>query len=402
MIINFALLNEIFRGFHIQRWNDRVRPMDLIEMDKHAHKFIISYCIAKYEEKKGNHINWINLIKNGIFELLRRIIISDIKSPIYREIKKNFNVFKELNQFVFKQLESKIEDKELKNEISDFLFNDTSNLDLTNRILEAAHIYASYWEFQIIKQANPFSYQNTRIETELLNKLDEFSDLNGIRKLIDKHTISNFVDLCGQLRFQIRWAQIPRVPKTSVLGHTLLVAIISFFFVKENNACDKRLYNAFWGGIFHDLPEAVTRDIISPVKRSSEEFDMLIKKLELELAEKQIFPLVEPDWHNELKYYIEDEFINKVIIDNKVYNKNLSIDELNNDYNQNRFDPYDGELIRAADHLAAFLEAWNSCSAGIKTEELLNATQNLKEYYKDKRIGNVFLNNLYSNFKNVW
>lgn len=402
MIINFSLVNELFRAFHIQRWNDRIRPMDMYEMDKHAHKMMIAYCLAKYEEDNNQTINWQILIKNGIYELIRRIIISDIKSPIYTEIRKNKHVFKELNKYVFQQIEPKIENVEIRNEFADFLFNEQDRNDLTNRVLEAAHIYSSFWEFQIIKQSNPFSYQNVRIETDLLNRINLFNDLIGIQKLIHKHTISNFVDLCGQLRFQIRWAQVPRVPKTSVLGHILLVAIISYFFARENNACDKRLYNAFFGGLFHDLPEAVTRDIISPVKRSSEEFDLLIKNLEQELAEKEIFPLIEQSWLDEIKYYSIDEFNNKVQIDNKILSKDITIEQLNDNYNQNRFNPYDGELIRAADHLAAFLEAWNSCSAGIKTEELSQAAQKIKEMYINKSLGNFFIKNLYSNFNSVW
>lgn len=402
MIINFALLNEFFRGFHIQRWNDRIRPMDLIEMDKHAHKMMIAYVLGKYEESRGNLINWQMIIKNGIYELLRRIVISDIKSPIYAEIKKNKPVFLELNSYVYKQLEAKIDSDILKKELYEFLFAEFDLDDISHRILEAAHIYSSYWEFQIIRQSNPFSYQNIRIETDLLNRIDNYKDLLGIQKLINLHTISNFIDLTGQLRFQIRWAQAPRLPSTSVLGHTLLVAIISYFFARENNACDKRLYNNFFGGLFHDLPEAVTRDIISPIKRSSSEFDNLIKNLEMGLAENEIFPLIEKEWINEIKYFIIDEFDNKITIDNQIIKDNISIDELNQKYNNDEFNPIDGEAIRSADHLAAFLEAWHSCSIGIKTEELVSAAQKIKDSYYDKSLGNVQIKNLYSNFRNVF
>ncbi len=400
MLVNFSILNELFRGFHIQRWNDRIRPMDLIEMDKHAHKMIIAYTLAKYEENNGTKIDWQYIIKNGIFELFRRIVISDIKSPIYSEVKKNQSVFAKLNEFVYQELEPKIERDDIKKELWDFLFEPIAE-NLNTRILDAAHIYASYWEFQIIKQSNPFSYQNTRLDTEILNRLDNYTDLIGIQKLINKHTIANFIDLCGQLRFQIRWAQIPRMPKTSVLGHTLMVAVISYFFARENDACPQRLYNSFFGGLFHDLPEAVTRDIISPVKRSSREFDDLIKKLEFELAEKEIFPLVEKEWLNELMYFVVDEFNNKIVLDNKISTQKISTDELNSKYNLDIYNPFDGELIRAADHLSAYLEAWNSCSVGIKTEELSNAAQNIKDLYKDKVIGKVALKTLYSNFKHI-
>lgn len=400
MIVSFSLVNELFRAFHIQRWNDRIRPMELIEMDKHAHKMIIAYCIGKYEEARGVEIDWSELIKRGIYELLRRIIISDIKSPIFREIKKNKPVFDKLNQYIYQELEPKIEDSTIKAEIEDFLFNDDKRNDYTQEILDAAHIYSSYWEFQIVRLANPNIYQNIKIETDLLDDISKYSKFEGIRKLTTRHTISNFVDLVGQMRFQIRWAQTPRVPQTSVLGHSMLVACISYFFTRDLPNCPKRIYNNFFGGLFHDLPEAVTRDILSPVKKSSKEFNDLLAALEQELADKEIFPYVEESWIKELKYFTHDEFNNKAMVKNKLKTK-ISIEDITAKYNSDEFLPYDGELVRAADHLSAFLEAWNSCSNGIKSEDLSQAAQKLYEMYKHKNLGGIPLKSLYSAFKPV-
>lgn len=396
MIANKSLLQELFRAFHIQRWNDRIRPMDLIEMDKHAHKMIIAYCIGKYEEDKGIFVDWNELIKNSIFELLRRITISDIKSPIFSKIKRNRKVFEKLNRYIYNELEPKISDEHIKREIYNYLFKKDDNQTLTDRILEASHIFASYWEFRIIKNSNPQSYQTLKIETELLDTLDKFSDLEGIRKLTRMHTIYNFIDLFGQLRFQYRWAQLPRIPKTSVLGHSLMVACIAYLFARENNACDKRIYNDFFGGLFHDLPEAVTRDILSPVKRSSKEFENLLKTIEKELTEQEILTLIEPNWHKEIEYFITDEFANKIIKNGKI-EKNVNQNELDTKYNKNQFSPYDGQLIKAADNLAAFLEVWNSCNSGIKTEELQKAVLKIKEANAYK-IGKIDLSKIYEEF----
>jgi len=399
MIVNKSLLQELFRAFHIQRWNDRVRPMELLEMDKHAHKMIIAYCLAKYEEGEGKKVNWHNLIKGGIYELLRRITMSDMKSPIFNKIRKNKQVFNRLNKYVFSELEQIIQSDEIKKEIKHYLDNETNGDKLSKRILEAAHIFASYWEFRIIKLSNPPSYQSIKIETELLDTLDFYKDLAGVRRLTQMHTISNFIDLFGHLRFQIRWAQLPRVPKTSVLGHSLMVACTAYFFARDNNACDKRLFNDFFGGLFHDLPEAVTRDIISPVKKSSKEFEKLIKDIEKELAEQEIYPLVEKNWKDEISYFISDEFDNKIIRDGKIAS-GLSVDEINKNYNKNKFNPYDGQLVKAADCLAAFMEVWNSCRSGIKTDELSNAARKIKED-EQKVIGKIDLKELYREFEEV-
>ncbi len=401
MTVNSTLANELFRAFHIQRWNDRARPMNMIEMDKHAHKMIIAYCLGKYEEADGKIIDWTKIIKNGIYELLRRIVISDIKSPIYTQIKQNKRVFEQLNRYVFKELEPKIPNELIRDELSEYLFTEQDDTEISNRVLNAAHIYSSFLEFQVIFPINPNSYHNKKILTELQNKIDKYTDLNGIRKLANQHTVANFIDLCGQLRFQIRWAQTPRVPETSVLGHSMLVAVLSYFFTRDIKHCDKRIYNNFFGGLFHDLPEAVTRDIISPVKRSSADFDKLISDIEQELAEQEIYPLVEPSWQEELKYFTQDEFSNKVKIKNKI-KKALSIQEISDNYNDNIFSPIDGELIRVSDRFSAFLEAWNSCTCGIKSEELLTAVNKIKEEYRNSNIGGIAIDSLYSSFKAIF
>lgn len=398
MILTNPLINELFKAFFIQRWNDKIRPVDLIEMDKHAHKVIIAYCIAKYEEKQGKDVNWQMLIKGSIYELLRRIIISDIKSPIYYKIKLDYKeIYKKMNSWVFESLAPFFEDETIKKELWSYLYEDNFLDESSAKILGAAHKYASYWEFQIIKYANPGGYQILETEKDFLKELDTYLEFIGIRKLLSKQPIADFVDLCGQLRFQIRWQQLPRLPKTSVLGHSLLVAIISYFLALENKSCPRRLYNSFFGGIFHDIPEIATRDIISPVKNFSKDFEMLIKEIEQSLAEKEIYPLLEDNMREEIKYFTQDEFKNKIYSNEKTID-NLSVSDLNEKYNEDCFNPIDGEVIKAADRLSSFLEAWYSMKFGVKNDEFADSMEAIKLRYKDVRFGEVDMNKIYENY----
>ena len=79
------------------------------------------------------------------------------------------------------------------------------------------------------------------------------------------------------LRYQIRWIQLYRIPKTSVLGHQFIISIITYIFSIEENF-DKKIYNRFFTGLFHDLPEMLTRDTISPLKYNIKGFDKFLKK----------------------------------------------------------------------------------------------------------------------------
>ena len=44
------LLERFYEAASMNRWNDHIRPNELTELDKQAHKMVIAYVIAKFEE----------------------------------------------------------------------------------------------------------------------------------------------------------------------------------------------------------------------------------------------------------------------------------------------------------------------------------------------------------------
>lgn len=378
-ILKRSLLLHFFEAFNVQRWNDRIRPIDLTEMEKNAHKMVIAYCLGKCEEQEGTTVDWDKVIKGGIFELLKRIAIADMKSTVYRKIKaEHKSEYARLNKWIYGQFDSHCDDKKFKTEFKHFLLDDGYLDPLTKTILHGAHKYATLMEFQIIKQANPLGYQIEPIEKQIMRDLEESLSLVGMRKIVTKDKLANFIDLCGQLRFQIRWGQTPRVPRTSVLGHTLLVAVFSYLFSRDISACPRRRYNDFFGGLFHDLPEAVTRDIISPVKRSTGGMPAVIGKIEKEFTDQEVFPLLEDkSMRDEMHYFTKDEFSNKVRVRGQI----KTVTTISSKYNKDKFDPIDGEIMKLSDELAAYLEAFMSKQFGIESRSLTEGLHKLEEKY---------------------
>jgi putative hydrolase of HD superfamily len=384
-MITKGLIEKIFQAASIQRWNDHVRPTEFSEIDKQAHKMIIAYTIAKFQEEENpGCVNWIHLIEGGIFELLHRVIVTDIKPPIFHKIMKEKG--KELNEWVFDQLDDDI--NPVKGNFKESFiqyFQDTHYAPFEKKILHAAHYLATNWEFQIIYQSNKFLYDIEKTKNEIESQIEYHIDLTGVQKILSHRNIAGFINLCGQLRFQQRWAQTPRIPKTSVLGHMLIVAILSYFCSRELGACAKRMYNNFFASLFHDLPEVLTRDIVSPVKRSIKGLEELIKEYEIIEANNRIFPLIPEKWHNEMRYYIFNEFENK-IWHNDTVTMGVSPEELNTQYNEDRFNPLDGQMLKACDDFAAFLEASFSIKYGIKPEALESAKRNIYQKYRQKHL----------------
>jgi len=396
-MIRKGIIEKIFEAASIQRWNDHIRPVQFTELDKQAHKMILAWVLGKFEETdKGSKVDWISLIEGAFFEFLQRVILTDIKPPVfYKLIEKKE---KELNEFVIKKLESDLRDLEngLKERFEKY-FNNPSYAAYEKRILKAAHFLASYWEFKIIYNVCPFIYGIEKTKEEIENQIEDHYDLIGVQKLSLGKKSFGFVDMCAQLRFQKRWAQTPRIPETSVLGHMLVVALLTYLCSNKIKACSLRKYNNFFTALFHDLPEVLTRDISAPIKHSVEELDKIILEYEKVQLEDKILPLLPPGWREEMIYFLEDQFDNRIIENGK--KRIISSSEEMKEYNNDKFSPVDGEIIKGCDELAAFIETYLSIKFGIKSERLISGHKQLRQKYKDKIIQGINFGQLFDYFE---
>ena len=392
------LIERFYEAASMNRWNDHIRPVELTELDKQAHKMVIAYVIAKFEESDRDiDINWQNLIEGGIFEFLHRTILTDIKPPVFHKMMEEKG--EDLNKYVLQQLDEDMDGlgHNFKENFKKYFF-DHNYAKTEKRILKAAHYMATNWEFKIIYHTSPFIYGIEETKESIENQIEDHYDLIGVQKISLEKKSFGFIDLCGQLRFQERWAHSPRLPKTSVLGHMYIVAITSYLLSLDNNSCQKRLYNNFFTGLFHDLPEVLTKDIISPIKTSIKGLEGIIKDYEEDQMKNRLLPLLPVSWRKEMRYFTQDEFENKIKVDGKIIN-GISYNELNTVYNKNKFYPLDGEIIKACDKLTAFIEADISIKHGITSKHLEEGRKNIYEKFKNKNVSGIDFGRLFNYFK---
>ena len=379
-MINPKIIEYIFSSASIQRWNDYPRMVDLVELDKQAHKFIIAYFIAKLEDD----INFTHLIEAGIFEFLRRVVVTDIRPDVFRKALQQKS--KEINTWVVGKLKSSIENIENGNFLQKFeeFLNDPNMYKKERFILKAASYLSTKWEFSIVYQTSQFLSDIEEVKKDVDAEIEDYYELIGVRKIALNKKLAKIVDLSGRLRFQKRWAQTPRIPETSVLGHMLTVALFSYFYSLEVKACDKRLQNNFFTALFHDLPEALTRDIISPVKYSVDELSEIIAEYEVAKIEDDILPNIPINIQEEFSYIlgiskgIKEEFANKVKIDGNI----TEVDDINK-YNLDKYEAIDGLALKQCDKLSAFVEASLSISHGIKSKELISGKKEILKGLKE-------------------
>ncbi|MDL1971393.1 MAG: HD domain-containing protein [Candidatus Desulfofervidaceae bacterium] len=169
----------------------------------------------------------------------------------------------------------------------------------------------------LIYHISPKTYLLEETRQEIENKIEDHYDLIGVQRISLKKKSFTFVDLCGQLRFQQRWAQSPRIPRTSVLGHMLVVAILTYLSL------------------------------------SVDEIEKNISEYELLQLEEKILPLLPQRWHEEFKYLLgiyeennitkKDEFKSRIRKNGKV--EFVTTKLISESFNKDIYQSIDGEII---------------------------------------------------------
>lgn len=160
-----SLLQLVFSGAYLLRWNDKLRPVELVELDKQAHKMLTA-CFLWQENTASLPAHRRvavaeRIVEGGIADYLYRLIITDIKPPVFYRIKENPEHFRQLTAHVLKRLEPGV------GPLGEFWVRlrqwheqppeaatDPDEI-LARRILAAAHMFASSWEFCLIRRSIP-------------------------------------------------------------------------------------------------------------------------------------------------------------------------------------------------------------------------------------------------------
>ncbi len=402
--MNKQLALKIFEGFSIQRWNDLIRPFDIVEMDKAAEKMVLAYIIGKYEEHNGKYIDWKWMIYASLFDLLRKISLCDIKAPVQQMLRRQFpNEYMHLNEWVLNQYKHIMPDEKLFSEFTIYVGRQSGSFTTPEELKPSMDVYRAAHKYSTIRELEMLSIVNEKerlknIQNELEAEIQPYLHLEGLQKLVTHQKAFDFLLKIEQLRFQTRWNQTPRVPATSVLGHCFYVAIMTLLLGRESNPnmCDRRVINNYFSALFHDLPESVTRDIISPVKTATDDLPNIVKKIEDEIVNKELVPLMEPFFTDELIYYTSDEFSDRILDkNNKIVH--VTWDQLNSKYNNTESQPIDGRLVRICDHFSALMEADISIKHGITSDHLIKGRDGtLAHYKKDEIISGINVNELFN------
>lgn len=362
--LNADILYLLFNSANMHRWNDHMRPVDLTELDKQAHKAAIAWVLGRFEESAGNAVDWRTVIEHTLFSFIQRSVLTDLKPQVFHRIASERKG--PVNEFVMSEFDRLVPDSDpaFRERLVAYLDSDRDSLE--DRVIRAAHYLATRWEFRLIYDSNRSLYGIEQTREEIDEQIGQHTDLVGVRRIMDHGDSYHFIDLIGQLRFQQRWARTPRIPKTTVLGHSLMVADSMYLHDLDVGASDTRIYNDFYTGLFHDLPEVLTKDVITPIKTSVSGLAAILEEYEHDMMESTIIPLMDDDWQDGFRMMVYDPFTD---IDDPVFGER------------------DGTDLKACDLLAAYMEAFISRRYGITSNTLLEGERSIRDRLVEKGSG---------------
>ncbi len=384
-----ALVQRLVRLASLQRWNDKLRPVPLWELDKQAHKAMIAYLLARLSWGPDPAELWEQLVHHLLFGVLLRSGGTDLKPAIQRRIdadpryRRRFR--EEIGTPIRKELEAFC--PPLARRWEAFLFEEEPRTTADGRpapgfLVQIAHFLATDWEFRhILQPHNPTDPEMQEIADEHRARRRAYEVQAPAVAVLCQPAYRRLVDALGRLRYQRRWAHVVRLPETTVLGHSLFVALVTlwFLYLEQEAWSPETLQYTFFTALFHDLPEAFTRDIVRPVKRPIAE---LIRDIEAQEMDRLLVGLA-PDLAYELKLFTGLE----------------PVKQANAEFLDLRWDPaagtwqgvetpwrgpYEdryrlGSRVRVADETAAFMEIQEARNLGLRGPVLERAHQDVAQ-----------------------
>ncbi|HEX7520323.1 MAG TPA: hypothetical protein VF325_08540, partial [Candidatus Deferrimicrobium sp.] len=106
--------------------------------------------------------------------------------------------------------------------------------------------------------------------------------------------------------------------------------------------------------------------------------------------------LLPEGWHAEFEMFSEREFENFATVNGAL--TTVSAADLQGKYNEDVYNPKDGELVKRADHLAAFVEAYAGIRNGSTSQDLQYARVKIGTQEQHAQYGGLNFGEIYSDF----
>lgn len=296
----------MMRGVTTLRWNNLPRIEEFTILDNIGLRLHIALLLAKIETSRGSQVDEELILKKILFSTFPKLILSDISYEFKKYITEiNPDIMDEVTRKAYDFLLSFDFSEEIKQDILSTL--DTHS-ELEDRIVKTSRLYASYLETTY--NASVFEY-DYRDSMRTLNQaiIQEKAKFHSFQELFEDNSYHKYLLLIRRLVHAKRWNQNKRKYPISVMAHLVIVAFIGYILqiIEQSNGDQFDLTLMLKRALFHDIPESITGDIITPTKRIVPHFKAILVEAEERMLEKNFFPIIPEVAREEFSRLMTDE-----------------------------------------------------------------------------------------------
>jgi len=292
----------------MKRWNNHPRIENVSQMDNIWFVIHIALFLARLEEENNKLVDKEFLIKKILFDWINRLILSDINSETKQYIQKfDKEIFKKLEQKAFDYIMSYDCLDYIKDDIKNTVDNSTKTLE--NQIIKASKRYAAFCECSVNSKIYPEAYTSTI--NDMLNDFEkQRKSLLSLDLLLENSNYKTYLNQIRRLSHSFRWNQQNRSFPISVMSHFVITTYIVYilWIIENNNWANYDILNLMFRTMYHDIPEAITWDIISPTKKAIDWFEEILEKVEKQMIEDQLFVYISKEYADFLTPYVLQPF----------------------------------------------------------------------------------------------
>ena len=253
-------------------------------------------------------IDTLYLMKKILFSSFADLILSDINSGTKGYIKKLDNkIFDELYGNAYSYFLNLEAPEILKNDLQKVL--QETEKETEDMMFLAAKKYVGYFECKMNQKV--FSEMYEVPFWELQKEITQLSwKIPWLKILLNNPNYEKYLAHIYRLSFSMRWNQYQRTSPISVMSHKVIVVYLSYIIATiwneygEKNDIQQMMLRA----IYHDVPEVITGDIITPTKKAVPGFEWLLEEVEKTMMDDYLFEYISDEYQTYLEPYILNPF----------------------------------------------------------------------------------------------
>lgn len=353
--MNVKFLDAISTLFTLQRWNFVPRVETWVEAENVAYVSHLIYAVGRGADLGADQVERTlarailkSFNKHSLSDISHytRKAINDVKSGSWGEIEK------EVAEETVALFPEKVHDYIRQNLTRPLSYPEDENSTET-KLLRFVQMEVAKSECETNKRAYPENPYYLDLIGELDSDVERFRDVDDFRRSLSE--LKKYGEYIKNMKYLRRWNRLNRSVETSVMSHTFVVAALALVTSRievgnpEIKLPNDFTYRAILRALFHDVPEAFTGDVITPVKKRITKH---AEKNWREIEMRRLQPLIAA-----APKRVADDLKKLELLDDEPSGDNVVV----------------GKLVKECDRLASLLECVFERSSGLTYGEMEQA-----------------------------